>query len=55
MLPYTLNGTICFLYTSLFNQTNDKNISSYDDFNSKNGDHVTFAPTDSMIHNFLDV
>jgi hypothetical protein len=43
------------LHTTLSNQTNDQNISSFDDYDSKNKNHVICAPTNSMIHNFLDV
>jgi len=40
------------MHITLSNQTNDQNKSSSNDFNSKNEDHVTCAPIDSMIHNF---
>jgi hypothetical protein len=42
------------MHTTLSNQINDQNISSSDDSNFENEDHVTCAPIDSMIHNFLD-
>jgi hypothetical protein len=42
------------MHTNLFNQTNDQNISSFDDFDFENEDHVIFALINSMIHNFLD-
>jgi hypothetical protein len=42
------------MHTTLSNQTNDQNISSFDDFDFENEDHVTCAPIDSMMHNFLD-
>jgi hypothetical protein len=41
------------MHTTLFNQTNDQKLLSYDDSDSKNEDHVTCALTNSMIHNFL--
>jgi hypothetical protein len=43
------------MHTTLYNQTNDQNISSFNDSNFENEDHVTCAPIDSMIHNFLHV
>jgi hypothetical protein len=42
------------MYTILSNQTNDQNISSVDDYNSENEDHVICLSIDSMIHNFLN-
>jgi hypothetical protein len=42
------------MHTTLSNQTNDQNISSFDDFDFENENHVICAPTNSMIHNFLD-
>jgi hypothetical protein len=42
------------MHTTLFNQTNDQNISSFDDFDFENEDHVICAPINSMIHNFVD-
>jgi hypothetical protein len=42
------------MHTTLFNRTNDQNISSFDDSNFENENHVICAPTNSMIHNFLD-
>jgi len=42
------------MHTTLSNQINDQNISSSNDFDFENEDHVTCAPIDSMIHNFLD-
>jgi hypothetical protein len=38
------------MHTTLFNQTNDQNISSFDDFNSENEDRLFCAPINSMIH-----
>jgi hypothetical protein len=43
------------MHTTLSNQTNDKNTSSFDDFNSENEDHIICELTNSMIHNFLGV
>jgi len=42
------------MHTTLSNQTNDQYISSSNDFNFENEDHVTCALIDSMIHNFLN-
>jgi hypothetical protein len=42
------------MHTTLFNETNDQNISSFDDFDFENEDHAICAPINSMIHNFLD-
>jgi len=42
------------MHTTLSNQTNDQKLLSSNDFNSKNENHVSCAPTDSMIHNFLN-
>jgi hypothetical protein len=42
------------MYIILSNQTNDQNISSFDDSNSENEDHVIYLLVDSMIHKFLD-
>jgi hypothetical protein len=42
------------MHVTLSNQTNDQNISSFDNSNSKNENRVTCAPIDSMIHNFLN-
>jgi hypothetical protein len=47
-------SSLFFMHTTLSNQTNDQNISSFDDFDFENEDHVTCAPINSMIHNFLD-
>jgi len=41
------------MHTTLFNQTNDQNISSLDDFDFENEDHVICAPINSMIPNYL--
>jgi len=43
-----------FMHTTLFNQTNDQNISSFDDFDFENENHVICVPKNSVIHNFLD-
>jgi hypothetical protein len=43
------------MHTTLSNQTNDEKLLSFNDFDCKNEDHITCAPTNSMIHNFLDV
>jgi hypothetical protein len=37
------------MQTTLSNQTNDQNISSSNDFDSENEDHVIYAPIDSII------
>jgi hypothetical protein len=42
------------MHTTLFNQTNDQHISSFDDSNFENETHVICAPTNSMMHNNLD-
>ncbi len=42
------------MHTTLFNQTNDQNISSFDDSDFENENHIICAPTNSMIHNFLN-
>jgi hypothetical protein len=43
------------MHTTLYNQTNDQNISSFDDYDSKNEDHIICAPIESMIQiYFLD-
>jgi hypothetical protein len=42
------------MHITLSNQTNDQNISSSNDSNSENEDHVTCAQIDSMIHSFLN-
>jgi hypothetical protein len=52
-LNVTINpqwNSLFSMHTSLFNPTNDQNMSSFDDFNSKNEDHVICALIDSMIH-----
>jgi len=41
-------------YAYVSNQTNDQYISSSNDSNFENEDHVTCALIDSMIHNFLN-
>jgi len=37
------------MQTTLSNQTNDQNISSSNDFDFENEDHVIYAPIDSII------
>ncbi len=49
-------NSLFFMHTTLYNQTNDQNISSFDDYDSKNEDHIIYAPIKSMIQSyFLDV
>ncbi len=42
------------MHITLSNQTNDQNISSSNDSNCENEDHVTCAQIDSMIDSFLN-
>jgi hypothetical protein len=51
---YTQWSNLFSMHTTLYNQTNDKNILSCDDSNLENEDRVTCAPIDSMINNFLN-
>jgi hypothetical protein len=57
-LNVTINpqsNTLFSMLTTLSNQTNDQNISSFDDYDSENKNHLICAPTNSMIHSFLHV
>jgi hypothetical protein len=52
MLPYTFNAPSLFvMHTTLSIQIDDKYISSYNNYDSKNEKHIDCAPINSMAHN----
>jgi len=57
-LNVTINpqwSSLFSMHTTLCNQTNDQNISSFDDYDFKNEDHIICVPIKSMIQiYFLD-